>query len=362
MSKEIYLSLTVPNAQSPAQALAELTKALPERLAECGLAMEDVALARFFSSDVTRHAPLVKAAWPENFAGQTVLIGQTPLDSPYLSLQVWALRGNLEKKLLEDGSLLMRHGAYQSLWSVEVPERLGNSEQQTDEILTRLGSRLCRHGMSLEPNVLRTWYYMRDIDNNYAGMIKSRVRHYEINGLTPRSHFIASTGIEGLEAWPGALSWLHFHAIQGMRKEQLAYLKALDNMSPTAIYGVNFERGALATYGDRIHAHISGTASIDRRGEIMFKGDVKAQTMRALENVEALLHEGGLAFGDMKAATVYCRDGHDYAHVAKLVKDALPAGCALNFTKAPVCRPEWLVEIEGEAVRETANPQYGNYL
>lgn len=362
MSKEIYLSLTAPNAQAPAEALNRLMADLPASLAEHGLNLGDVALVRFFSSDITRHAPLIKATWPGNFACQTVLIGQTPLDSSYLSLQVWALRGDIEKTLLEDGSLLMRHGAYQSLWSVEMPGRLGNSEEQTDEILARLGSHLWRHGMTLEPNVLRTWYYMRDIDNNYTGMIKSRLRHYEVNGLTPRSHFIASTGIEGHGAWPGALSWLHFHAIQSMRKEQLAYLKALDNMSPTAIYGVNFERGTLATYGDRIHAHISGTASIDKRGKIMFMGDVKAQTMRALENVEALLHEGNLSFADMKAATIYCRDGHDYAHVAQLVRDALPSGCALNFTNAPVCRPEWLVEIEGEAVRETAGSPFGNYL
>lgn len=351
-----------PDAGSPDEALKILTAKLRDELAMRGMSEENLIMTRLFSSDPTRHAPVISRDWPADLASHTVLIGQPPLDSRYLSLQAWALKGDIDKEILGDGSLFLRHGAYQSLWSIETPGRPGNSEQQTDEILSRLGSRLWRHGMSLESNVIRTWYYMRDVDNNYAGMIKSRVRHYEIHGLKPDTHFIASTGIEGQGANPAALSWVQSHAVSGVRASQIVHLKALDNMSPTAIYGVNFERGTLVTYGDRKHVHISGTASIDRHGDVLYKGDVKAQTRRALENIDALLREGGLDFNDLQSAIVYCRDGHDYAHINEIVREILPGDCAINITKAPVCRPDWLVEIEGEAVREASNPEFGNYL
>ena len=53
----------------------------------------------------------------------------------------------------------------------------------------------------------------------------------------------------------------------------------------------DFERGTSVEYGDRRHLFISGTASIDHRGEVVHVGDVREQTRRMWENVEKLLEE-----------------------------------------------------------------------
>lgn len=215
--------------------------------------------------------------------------------------------------------------------------------------------------MSLERHVHRTWYYVRDIDNNYAGMVHSRVRAYEAAGLMPTTHFISSTGIEAQAPNPHALVTLRSQAISGLKSEQVSYLKALDFLSPTHAYGVNFERATRITYGDRQHCHISGTASIDSEGRVLHNGDVVRQCERAVRNIEALLHEGSMELRHMASAIVYLRDGHDYGRIAPVLHAAFPPECALIVTRAAVCRPDWLIEIEGEAVAQCDAP-YPNFV
>lgn len=350
MVDEAYISLHAPAATSPQEAVASLRSQVAPALRERGLAVEDIVFLRFFCSDVYNQAPVIEALWPDAAGTQRICIGQQPLDSAYISVLIYALAG-ARKEDAGPGCLRVRHGGYTSLWLLEYPGRPGSSEAQTDQILTALAGRLADRRMTLGGNVLRTWYYLRDIDNTYAGMITSRVRHYEAAGLTPATHFIASTGIEGRSPDPHALVALQAHAVEGLAAEQVRYLRALDHLSPTSLYGANFERATLVSYGDRRHCHISGTASIDAQGNVLHKGDVVRQLDRTLENMAALLAEGGMDMADLAATTVYLRDGQDAPRIAARLGEALPAGCALNVTHGAVCRPDWLVEIESEAMR-----------
>ena len=81
------------------------------------------------------------------------------------------------------------------------------------------------------------------------------------------------------------------YAIAGVDSRQIRYLYASSLMNRTSEYGVRFERGTCVDYGDRRHVFISGTASINNKGEIMHVGDIQRQTERMLENVAALLEE-----------------------------------------------------------------------
>ena len=66
------------------------------------------------------------------------------------------------------------------------------------------------------------------------------------------------------------------------------YLYAPTHLNPTYEYGVSFERGTYVDYGDRRQVFISGTASINHRGEVVYPGDIRKQTERMWENVETL--------------------------------------------------------------------------
>ena len=62
----------------------------------------------------------------------------------------------------------------------------------------------------------RTWIYCRDIDNNYRGLVEGRNGCFDRYGLTPESHFIASTGIEGCTELPGRLLHMDSLGIAGL--------------------------------------------------------------------------------------------------------------------------------------------------
>ena len=113
-------------------------------------------------------------------------------------------------------------------------------------------------------------------------------------------------------------------------------------------------------YGDRDHAYISGTASIDNQGEVVHVGDIRMQTLRMWENVEKLLEEADMTMEHCAQIIVYLRDTADYDLVSNMFKEHFP-GIPTVITLAPVCRPTWLIEMECIAIRERSNPLYPAY-
>ena len=133
-------------------------------------------------------------------------------------------------------------------------------------------------GCTLASDCIRTWIFVQNVDVNYAGIVKARRENFLGQGLTESTHYIASTGIEGRHADPKIHVLFDAYAVKGLQPGQVTYLHALSHLSPTALYGVTFERGTSVEYGDRRHLFISGTASIDHRGEVVHVGDVREQT------------------------------------------------------------------------------------
>ena len=97
-------------------------------------------------------------------------------------------------------------------------------------------------------------------------MVKARNEVFVTQGLTPQTHYIASTGIGGRHADKQVLVQMDTYAVLGIRQEQIHYLYAPTHLNPTYEYGVSFERGTYVDYGDRRQVFISGTASINHRG------------------------------------------------------------------------------------------------
>jgi pyridoxal/pyridoxine/pyridoxamine kinase len=115
-------------------------------------------------------------------------------------------------------------------------------------------------------------------------------------------------------------------------------------------YGVSFERGTYVDYADRRHVFISGTASINNKGQIINARDVVKQAQRVWDNVGALLSEADCTFFDVAMMIVYLRDTADYHVVRALYEERFP-GKPYIIVHAPVCRPGWLVEMECMAVK-----------
>ena len=222
---------------------------------------------------------------------------------------------------------------------------------QTRTAMENYARMLEDNGCTLAGNCLRTWLFVRDIDNNYSGVVRARNDVFAQQGLNNDTHFIASTGIDGSSGQHGVLLGMDTYAVRGLREGQVRHLYAASHMNRTSDYGVSFERGTAIEYGDRIHALISGTASIDNRGLIVHPGDIRRQTERMWENISTLLDEAGMDMdADIASMDVYLRDMADYATVRKLFDERFPKR-PKNILLAPVCRPGWLIEMECLSVK-----------
>ena len=220
-----------------------------------------------------------------------------------------------------------------------------NSYGQMRDIFEDYSESLKDNGLNVAEHCARTWIYVRDVDVNYAGIVKARKELFEEWGLTADTHYLASTGINGLTKDHRNLVSMDTYTVTGLEQSRIQYLHALENLSPTHIYGVTFERGTALHFEDRTQILISGTASIDKDGQIVAPGDISRQTERTFENIKALLDEAGAGFEDMAQMIVYIRDTADYRKVEGYISEHFPSVPKV-ITWAPVCRPGWLVEVE----------------
>lgn len=309
----------------------------------------DIIWQRFFLSDVPNQLPCLSGE-TEN-KGARSFIGQYPLNGSKIVSWLYAIRTDHTTKDLtrEHNTTIWRHNGRTHVWSANYEHEEGTSEQQTYVLMKQYMDDLHRHQATLADNCIRTWFYIRDIDLYYTGLVKARKDLFEISGLTPQTHYIASTGIEGKGTDKHVLVHMDAYAVKGLQSGQISYLHAPTHLNPTHEYGVTFERGTAVTYGDRTHLFISGTASINNRGEIVHPYHVEEQTLRMWENVETLLAEKGADGRHIMQAIVYLRDASDYPAARDIIRKKLPDTPVL-FVLAPVCRPGWLIEMECIAV------------
>ena len=117
---------------------------------------------------------------------------------------------------------------------------------------------------------------------------------------------------------------------------------------------MSFERGTYIDYQDRRHVIISGTASINNKGQIEHLKDIVKQAHRMWDNVEALLAEADCTYDEVGVMIVYLRDTADYDVVRRLYDERFPdKPCVI--VHAPVCRTGWLIEMECMAVKPMDN-------
>ena len=317
-----------------------------------------VIFKRYFLSDGTNQQPLMH---DEPDTCTVSYIQQPPLDGSKLALWLYLQRGTeVEDRADGMGSTRVRHNGYEHLWTMGMTVPEGSSYAQTRTLLEDYEQLLAGREATMEANCIRTWFFVRDVDTSYKGMVVARRENFEREGLSRSTHYIASTGIGGNPSDTRAVIQFGSYALKGFRPEQQQYLYALSHLNRTDEYGVTFERGTRMTYGDRSHLIISGTASIDHRGEVLHVGDIEQQTLRMWENVEALLSEGGGSFSDVMQIVVYLRDISDYDVVSRMFRERLPE-IPTVFTLAPVCRPSWLIEMECIAVTPEGNKDFPDF-
>lgn len=316
-------------------------------------------IKRYFLSDAANQYDTLLASVPEAPACACSVVEQAPLNGTKVALWAYLLTdigaGSFNEELYR-----VQHGAYTHLWGGTSVSHAPSSEEQTSLLLKHYVMQLLSNGGHLADDCIRTWFFVQNVDVNYAGVVKARNEEFFTQNLTSKTHFISSTGINGRNADPSVLVQLDTYAVLGLKPEQIKFLYAPTHLNPTYEYGVSFERGTRVDYGDRRQVFISGTASIDNKGNVLHVGDIRRQTERMWENVDALLSEAECGFENVGQMIVYLRDVADYAVVNEMFEKRFP-GIPRVIVHAPVCRPGWLIEMECMATKEVKNEDYPCY-
>ena len=333
----------------------ELLAAYDAELARYGCSQATEMLLRIHLSDITNQAEILQKLLA-NRSSFISVVGQIPVNGRRIALEAWHWK-NAEKKRLPD-ALQVTLKNYHALWFGMEKLSASGSFDQTAENFEGLKNFLAAHNANVCDHTVRTWLYCRDVDNNYAGLVQARNEFFVRNNLTVDTHFIASTGIEGQMADVKQLVKMDSINYPALQDGQMRYLAAPEMLSPTAIYGVSFERGTRLVFGDRSHYFISGTASIDKFGKVVHLCDVAKQTSRMLDNIQALLESDHGSMQDICMATLYLRDPADAEICCSIIRERVGADLPLVTVKAPVCRPAWLVEMECIAVNNCGNKQF----
>lgn len=361
-SEEFFITIRSQPGSTFAATLSLMENHYATALREIGLNDSTTIFSKLFISDFINQneqieqSPLTKRLRE----GVLSVIEEKPLSSGPISLLSCHIRGGFSTaapapKADDDNdkscSSLFSGKNYSLLYTANYRNGEGfDAYHQTDVIFKNINAVIERNGMRLLDNTIRTWIYVRDIDNHYQNMVRARRDYFSVHGLTNDTRYLASTGIEGGGRLPEHLVTVDSLSIGGLVPEQIIRMEAPKHMSPTIMYGVTFERGLRVRFGDRSHLYISGTASINDNGVVLYLSEVVKQTERTVENLRALLEEQQASFSDLVYLICYVRNFHEWGLIEEVLLANIGGKVPIIPVSAKVCRPTWLFELEGIAV------------
>jgi enamine deaminase RidA (YjgF/YER057c/UK114 family) len=128
----------------------------------------------------------------------------------------------------------------------------------------------------------------------------------------------------------------------------------LERINPTGMYQPNrniYSQVVKATGATQVH--VAGTVPFDEDQNVVGIGDMRAQVLKILENLETSLGAGGAGRADVVRINVYAVDTDAYVaegapEVIAFFGDAKPVSTTVQVSR--LVHPDWLVEIEATAI------------
>jgi len=214
------------------------------------------------------------------------------------------------------------------------------------------------------PHLLRVWNYLPGINRHSHGT--ERYRQFN----SARLHVLRESGRPVTGSVPAA------SALGATSDSPLVVYFLAARTAPTFVenprqvsayhyprqYGTHrpvFSRATLLRQPGSLTLFISGTASIVGHRSLHV-GDIGAQTLETLTNIEALLTEANRAAPGADftlrslACKVYVRRPADLPIIQARLNEALGEGAQVIYLQADICRQDLLIEIEAAGIRPLA--------
>jgi enamine deaminase RidA (YjgF/YER057c/UK114 family) len=205
-------------------------------------------------------------------------------------------------------------------------------------------------------HLIRVWNYLPEINREADG--DERYRHFN----SARLMAFRNSGRAAVDTVPAACALgspagspisIYFLAAR-QRPRMIENPRQVSAYHYPPQYGVHspiFSRACVLSESSGTNLFVSGTASIVGH-RTLHPGDVAAQTLETVANIDALLHEANRVVGESRYSLgalkfkVYVRQPSDLRAIEAALTSALRPTSPIVYLQADVCREDLLVEIE----------------
>lgn len=221
--------------------------------------------------------------------------------------------------------------------------------EQTLAILQRANNILNQVNFKFE-NTVRTWFYLDDILEWYNDFNKARTlffnQHDIFSKLVP-----ASTGISGKNKEGSAVS-MELNAIIP-KSADFSINRIMSPLQCSAEnYGSSFSRAIMFSDEEYSVMTISGTASINEKGESVFQNNIKKQIEKSFSVLMAIVDSRKFSTEDIIRAYAYCSDRKYYKDFIEFFNSKFTNSFACICAENKICRHDLLFEIEMDLIKK----------
>lgn len=285
----------------------------------------------------------------ENLFPITWIEGQNCSDSFMNGIQLWATKLKVDYLKTDFGARASffenSEGNYLFIGDV-LSESAISPDFEYDTLLRKLDNFLKYQGFEFK-DIVRTWYYLKDILTWYDDFNRVRSNYFKQTGV---SLIPASTGVSGNNKANASVTMelLAIKPISGnINIEQVK--SPLQNEAVD--YGSSFSRAIKISAAGDSWMSISGTASILSSGETNFIGNAERQIQYTLKVIDGIINQEGFSFNDVVRATAYLKDKSTVSVLLSFLRTNTRYKIPLIITENSICRDNLLFELEMDLIK-----------
>jgi len=312
----------------------------------------------------------IRHRFPEDPGLVTYIEGKSCYGNPLAGIQLRAFCPSQREekvKIIQEsnvplGRMWIRNGAkflqLQRLHGVN-SSKGQNRREQAEEMFRKAETLLKSEGASFR-DVVRTWIYVDEILDWYNEFNSARNTCYTDFGLFKNGDinhaeeiFLpASTGIEAKNS-EGASTIMDLFAVTHRSNTgiEIQPLYGIRQRSPYR-YGSAFSRAMRVVEPGEKWVFVSGTASINEKGENIHIGDLNSQVKHTVEVVDSLIRPEGASFSDLCEATVFLKKKSDFSLYQETAESLGLSNIPAVYLVADVCWDELLFELDAAFVNQ----------